>query len=84
MLTGRPPWFEERSDAPAGGFAVFQLLFKIAESSSPPPMPPADAMPAGLSELLHACFERDTSRRPDSTELLQRAWIKDGSAAVGS
>eukprot|EP00966_Prymnesium_polylepis_P174238 4031537-Prymnesium_polylepis.1 len=81
MLTGRPPWYDA-SAATAGGFAIFQLLFKIAESSTPPPMPPSEAMPAGLEELLHACFEREVSKRPDSAELLHRAWVKGTSGDV--
>ena len=74
MLTGRPPWFEEQSGG-GGGFAVFQLLYRIAESSGPPPMPPAEGMPPGLSELLLSCFERETARRPDSATLLRSPWV---------
>lgn len=76
MMTGRPPWYEEHQ-ARAGGFAVFQLLFRIAESDGPPPMPAAESMPAGLHELLVllACFERDVTKRPNSKELLRKPWV---------
>jgi len=72
MLTGRPPWYNASVASSAGGFAIFQLLYMIAEASGPPPMPPSEAMPAGLEMLLLACFERDVAKRPDSSELLQR------------
>ena len=71
MITGRPPWFEERKDAPTGPFVVFQLLYRIAESEGPPPMPSAESMPRGYDPVLRACFERDAAKRPDSTELLR-------------
>ena len=72
MISGRPPWFEERRDAPSGSFVVFQLLYRIAESQGPPPLLPAERMPFGYEALLRACFERDTTRRPDSAEVMRR------------
>ena len=38
-------------------------------------MPPAEAMPAGLHELLLACFERNLAKRPTTTQLLAHPWI---------
>ena len=88
MLTGHPPWFEPKpaGAAPAGGFAVFQLLYMIAESAHPPPMPSAQEMPEGLHELLQACFERDTAKRPGSSELmlLGHRWIYRGAESEPS
>ena len=75
MLTGRPPWlFEE--DATKGQFAVFQLLNRILTSAGPPPMPAADAMPPALRDLLLACFERDVSQRPTTSQLLAHPWME--------
>ena len=79
MLTGRPPW-SAGLDANSGGghFTLFQILSRITESTGPPPMPPSSEMPRGLHALLLSCFDRDTSTRPSTTELLRHTWVRDG------
>ena len=76
MLTGVPPWTYGPGQEPASGqFAVFQLLSKIVDSPTPPPMPPAEEMPPHLHELLHECFTRDLDQRPDTSALLSHPWV---------
>ena len=74
MLTGRPPWFEEQA-TPKGQFAVFQILNRIVTATGPPPLPPADTIPPALYDLLLACFERNLTKRPTTTQLLAHPWV---------
>ena len=56
-------------------FAVFAVLNTIVSANHPPPMPPLEAMPRHLHDLLLLCFERDTSLRPTTAELQSHPWI---------
>eukprot|EP00966_Prymnesium_polylepis_P229335 5306791-Prymnesium_polylepis.1 len=76
MLTGRPPWYDAAATN-RGNFATFALLSRIVNETGPPPMPPASELPDGLHELLLACFERDTARRPTTSDLLSFDWVRN-------
>ena len=81
MLTGVPPWTYGAGHAPAAGqFAVFQLMSKIVESPTPPPMPSPEDMPPHVHELLSACFSRDLEQRPTTSVLLQHAYVVEAKA----
>ena len=62
MLTGKPPWPEFSS--------MWGAVFHIANSTGPPDNVPSD-IPAATKEFLEHCFERDTSLRFSSTQLLK-------------
>lgn len=54
---------------------MFAVLNRIISEDSPPPMPAAEDMPPGLHELLLSTFDRDTARRPSTSQLLNASWV---------
>ncbi|TPX32600.1 hypothetical protein SmJEL517_g04340 [Synchytrium microbalum] len=75
MLTGRPPYWD---------LNPMTTLFRIVEDDGPP-------LPEGISNDMRAfltrCFQKDTTKRADATELLQHDWIRKnvkGERGIGS
>ncbi|EQC31785.1 STE/STE11 protein kinase [Saprolegnia diclina VS20] len=66
MLTGQTPWHEFSNPLTA--------MYKIVSSDSIPKVP--TDLPAEAVAFLHACFQRDPSKRPDAKQLLLSPFLK--------
>ena len=68
VVTGKAPWPEMDN--------MWAAVYKIANSSGPPPTIPKDC-PSKMLAFLNRCFERDPRKRASADELLGHAWLKD-------
>lgn len=74
MVTGQPPWKSLQLATPAA------LMFHIAHTTDPPPMP--DTLSPELLSMLLLCFSRDVDKRPNADELLQHEFMVANGAAA--
>ncbi|EKF37744.1 protein kinase-like protein, putative [Trypanosoma cruzi marinkellei] len=65
---GTPPWQEEFEN-------VYSLMYYVGTTDSIPKIP--EDTSESCRDFLRMCFQRDTTKRPSSDELLQHPWLRD-------